>query len=775
MSVYEAVRVCKEKSGKIYNTINVRAILRHICCFGLSVLFSLSGFNESFSPFGVAFTSCVSKTYTATAALGASIGYFIAMESVDALRYTASVLALAVIMTALKTFKTLRGSIYTPVLATFVCIFVTGIAVVFSNGFSSFSFVVCFCESAVGGACAYVFYKSRVYLSVSGCLKSVTSKEITAVVITCAILLLSFKYAVVFGVSLAHIIAVFLVLICGRYGKEAGGAIVGICCGITMCYGTNDLFLLSFYSLGGLLCGAVASYGKLACVSAFFVAGALIAVIGGFQGEWLPLAVELVFSALMFMGVSYKFNYQLESFFFPPVSSSIVDSVKFNVINKLHRASEFSTEICETLESVNDALSKTQKSDVTIVPQKVKNSVCGSCGLYDSCWSESSANISACFDSLLEMKRKGIFLDSKTMPQAFVSACIRSEAVSGAFNSYFSQCKLNEKTENRIREIQSFASEQFINVSSLLSSLCTELDEEVCYDTDIASQSKALAISVGLDPVDCCCVFDLSDKATIEMRLKYPVDKKLVKSMLPKISTLSSRNLEKPVFEEYEDYLKVIFKEKPTYKVISSGVQFCATAEKYSGDTWSVFTDENGWLYAVICDGMGTGSKAAISSGLAVNLLEKLLKAGFGIESAIATVNTSLISKSGEECSVTLDLVAFDLYSGRMESYKCGAQGSVIKRRGKISDFTSDTLPLGILKETDIKENTVDLGVGDIILMCSDGVRDEDFWQIRNALKVFEGGDVNKFTQELSEAVRRSQPQRKDDFTMLVLAISGNR
>jgi stage II sporulation protein E len=172
---------------------------------------------------------------------------------------------------------------------------------------------------------------------------------------------------------------------------------------------------------------------------------------------------------------------------------------------------------------------------------------------------------------------------------------------------------------------------------------------------------------------------------------------------------------------------------------------------------------------------MGTGSKAAISSGLAVNLLEKLLKAGFGIESAIATVNTSLISKSGEECSVTLDLVAFDLYSGRMESYKCGAQGSVIKRRGKISDFTSDTLPLGILKETDIKENTLDLGIGDIILMCSDGVRDEDFWQIRNALKVFEGGNVNKFTQELSEAVRRSQPQRKDDFTMLVLAISGNR
>jgi stage II sporulation protein E len=245
--------------------------------------------------------------------------------------------------------------------------------------------------------------------------------------------------------------------------------------------------------------------------------------------------------------------------------------------------------------------------------------------------------------------------------------------------------------------------------------------------------------------------------------------------MQPKLAYASARNLEKPVFEEYEDYMKVVFTEKPDYKVISAGVQFCATGEKHSGDTWSVFTDDKGWLYSVICDGMGTGTKAAISSGLAVKLLEKLLKAGFSIDSAISTINTSLISKSGEECSVTLDLVAFDLYSGRTESYKCGAQSSIIKKRGKVSDISAQTLPLGILNQVDVENSVVDLGVGDIVLMCSDGVRDEDIWQIRNAVKTFDSGDVNKFVKELSETVRRSQPQRKDDFTMVVLAISGNR
>lgn len=775
MSVYEAVRVCKEKSGNLYQKINITTALRHICCFGLSVLFSLSGFNESFSPFGVAFVGCVSARYTLTSAVGSAIGYFVALDSVSALRYTSSVLALAVIITALKAFKEIRKNVLTPVVVSFVCIFVTGMAVVFSNGFTLFSFLICFCEAAVGGACAFVFSKSRVYLTVTGCLKAITSKEITAVVISGAILLLSFRYAVVFGVSLAHIIAIFLILMCAYYGKEAGGAIVGICCGVTMSYGTNDLFLLSFYSFGGLLCGAVSGFGRIACVTAFSLAGILIGVISGEWGQWVPVAVEVVVASIAFGAVSLRFNYELKDFFYPPVSAPIIESVKANVINRLHKASEFSSEICETLDSVNNALSKSEKSDISLIPKKVKSSVCGSCGLYDSCWNEQRQHTEESFENLLLLKTRGEYLEYKTVPQRFSSSCIRSEAVASAYNKLFSECKLNEKTENRIREIQSLASEQFINVSSLLSSLCRELDEEVYYDMDIASRSRAAAAGLGLHVVDSCCTSDSNDRLVIEMRLKRPSDIKSINNLTPQLEIVCARGLQAPVIDEFEDYIKAVFCEKPKYKAVSSVVQYCAGGEKYSGDTYATFNDDKGWFYAVICDGMGTGAKAAVSSGLAVALLEKLLKAGFGIEAAVNTVNTSLISKSGDECSVTLDLLAFDLYTGRAELYKCGAQSSVVKRKGKISDVSCASLPLGILSEIDIAQSVSSLGMGDVALICSDGVREEDLWQIRNALKVFESGDVATFTRELAETVRRSQPQKNDDFTMLILAVTGNK
>ena len=69
--------------------------------------------------------------------------------------------------------------------------------------------------------------------------------------------------------------------------------------------------------------------------------------------------------------------------------------------------------------------------------------------------------------------------------------------------------------------------------------------------------------------------------------------------------------------------------------------------------------------------------------GLKESGLEKLIKAGFGVTSAINTVNTCLISKSGDECSVTLDLIAIDLFTGHIEFYKCGAQDTIVRKNKK--------------------------------------------------------------------------------------------
>lgn len=774
MSVYEAVRVCKEKGNRLAEKININKMLRHICCMGLGVLFSLSGFNENFSPFGVAFVSAVSGSYTITATIGACLGYFIGLDSVNALRYTASALAAAVIVRSLKAFRSIGKKFYIPLLVSFASVFVTGMAVQLSGGFTLFSLIVCCCEAITAGAVAFVFYRTKNHLSVKGGLSASTSKEITSIIISGSILLLSLKYAVVFNISLANIIAVFLVLLCSYYGKASGGAIVGVCCGVTLGFGTSDIFTMAFYSMGGLLSGAMSSIGRVSSVVSFCLSGIAVGIISGYDGRiYAPVAECLIGSVLFFL-ISYRFSDQLEAFFHPQITSPIIESVKNNVINKLYRASEFSSEICQTLDCVNEALSKSDKADINIIPEKARNIVCSGCGLSDNCWGEGADNTKKCFSDLLELKKQGNYLDYKNTPTDFTSFCIKSGSVCEAYNKIFSECKLNEKNENRIKEIQSLASEQFTNVSGLLLSLCDEIEDTISHDVDIARQCKVCAISSGLNVIDSCCVVDGSERIRIELRVKLPVDIKRLKGLVSQLEGVAGRSLFLAYTDEYTDYVKAVFDEKPKYNIVTGSEQYNANDQKYCGDSFSIFTDDNGIFYAVICDGMGTGVTAAVSSALAVNLTEKLIKGGFGIESVVSTVNTSLISKSGDECSVTFDLVAIDLYSGRAEFYKCGAQSSVVKHHGKVSDIMAEALPMGIISNIKPAKCVVNLSSGDAVVLCSDGLRDEDFWQLRNALKVFDEGSVQAFTTELSESIRHAQPKKNDDFTMLTLVVSKN-
>ena len=63
------------------------------------------------------------------------------------------------------------------------------------------------------------------------------------------------------------------------FAQSVGGTIVGVCTGITMSFGTNNIFLLAFYSLGGLISGVVSTFGKIASFVAFALSGVLVSII----------------------------------------------------------------------------------------------------------------------------------------------------------------------------------------------------------------------------------------------------------------------------------------------------------------------------------------------------------------------------------------------------------------------------------------------------------------------------------------------------------------
>lgn len=742
--------------------------------FMLGFLYSLAGFGKGFSPFGISLSCSAPRYCIVSSTAGAVVGYFLILDSVTALRYTATVLAMAVVMMALKPFKDIVNNVITPVAVTFVCLFVTGIAVIVADGVNAGNILLCFSESIVGGASAYVFMRCRNVVYTRGGLSCMTSKDATCIVICITLLLLALGGINIKGIYPSHIFATVMILLCSFYGRESGGAIVGICTGITLTLGEGNVYLMGMYAFGGLLSGVFSRFGRISSFAAFLFSGVAVTMISFGSADVISVLVETFVAGVIFLVLTIKFGLRLEAVLVPTVTSPIIDSVKSDIVSRLKRASAFSAEICGNVTAVNDVLDRSESTDCKKILRKTKEQVCGSCGLYDVCWNESGQVTERHFETLMHLKKQGVYLEYKTAPQSFSGVCIRTENICSCLNKMYSEYKVRQRTENRIREIHTLAAEQFMNISSLLQSLSEEVERDVRFDMEIASRFRSVAVNCGLDAGECCCAINEMEKMSVELRVKKPYDKQLLNTLLSQLEILTERSFNLPDIEEYEDCSKLVYREKPTYRVISSCAQFNSGDERFSGDSYSVFSDNNGYLYAVICDGMGTGAKAAISSSLAVSLLEKLIKAGFGIGASVNTVNTSLISKSGDECSVTLDLFVVDLYTGHCEFYKCGAADTLVKKKGKITAIGFDSMPLGILSNTDMGSGSGSLDAGDVIVMCSDGVREEDYYELRQGLKVFTEGDVRKFTNEISEIIRKKQPEKRDDMTVMTLVLMRN-
>ncbi len=145
------------------------------------------------------------------------------------------------------------------------------------------------------------------------------------------------------------------------------------------------------------------------------------------------------------------------------------------------------------------------------------------------------------------------------------------------------------------------------------------------------------------------------------------------------------------------------------------------------GDTIRAFETADGRFCALLCDGMGHGREAAITSGTCALFLERTLRAGVEIPTALGILNQYLLARAqAPECetSSTVDLFWLDRYTGRGELVKCGAAPSLLFRGGGATHLFAHTFPIGILSGVDAQVIPLELSEGEALMMMSDGVHD---------------------------------------------------
>lgn len=105
----------------------------------------------------------------------------------------------------------------------------------------------------------------------------------------------------------------------------------------------------------------------------------------------------------------------------------------------------------------------------------------------------------------------------------------------------------------------------------------------------------------------------------------------------------------------------------------------------------------------------------------------------------------------------TVDIVRVNLFDGQTEFIKAGAASSFWASEKSVSRIRSFTLPIGIVSGVAFDSKIVEASAGDILLLCSDGIGEDESRIAKVLLQ-----DRNKPLQELTDDICRQAENAKE-------------
>lgn len=219
------------------------------------------------------------------------------------------------------------------------------------------------------------------------------------------------------------------------------------------------------------------------------------------------------------------------------------------------------------------------------------------------------------------------------------------------------------------------------------------------------------------------------------------------------------------------------FQEEPSFHILTGFAKATKETEKISGDNYTFCETEQGRMAAILSDGMGSGERASEESGKVIEMMERLMEAGFRKEAAVQIINGALAAGEQEQNMSTLDICDLNLYTGACEFIKIGAACTFIKRDHLVDRLSARNLPLGVFQQIEPETIHRQLQDGDYIIMLSDGVLDaleqgigeEILPELIGKISHTNPGEIAR--QILNYCLHQSKGKIRDDMTVLVIGI----
>lgn len=763
----EAIRSLRDESLPLSIKRN---IFIHICCCLVGFLMARTVVYDDYLPFGVGFAAAPRREYTVSALIGVIIGSIFTANGVPSMRYVGGAIMAVIAKWVLSgLIHTEKIGVISAAAAAFGSLTGGLIALTAASSVGD-DLVRMLCETLLGSAVAYFIAISIPLLNSGKTLSRLSTEQLCACAVSISAALMSLTAFDIFSFSPARMAALFIIFVAARFGRESYGVICGVVFGFAMSISYTSYYLIGAYALAGLFGGIFSRTGTIGCLLAALAAQGAAMTAFYKDANILIILLEGVVAAAVLLCLPKAAVSMFVNLFSPSPALARVDGLRRSMVMRLQFASDALTDVSETVEEVAAKLNKKDAPNINEVFLQTELSACSKCGLRMHCYGSSKAGTYESFLRMTRLMNKKGRLQPDDYPEKWFNRCLNPDVVASCLYDHYMHYESRRNANNRITQIRSVVSDQMNGLSDMLYDLSRELCEAEVFDTETASRVDSVMRSMGIEATDVCCKIDRNRRMSVEISAAPVKDRTVSKlEIVKKLNRVCDRKFDIPTIVNSRTKLLITLTEKANYRLEVGVAQLPCGNNRICGDAYNYFNDGKGGVVMVLSDGMGSGGRAAVDSSMVSGLLKRLIRAGFGFECSLKLINSAMMFKSSDESAATVDITAFDLFSGNTVFYKAGTPQTVIVKGKKIGRASCESYPAGILRDVKFDKSQTVCEKGDIIVMVSDGVTDADGEWLDSLLQNIKGLPAQQIAENIAQsASRRRSDGHEDDITVMV-------
>lgn len=647
-------------------------------------------------------------------------------------------------------------------------------------------------EATLAIILTYIFLQSMPLLTSVRRGQALKTEEIISLIIMLASVLTGTIGWQLYGLSIEHIMARYLVLIFGLVAGATIGSTVGVVTGLIFSLANiSSFFQMSLLAFAGLLGGLLKEMRKLGVSVGLIVATLLIGMYGEGSGTLGETMLDSSVAIILLLITPTTLIKNLAKHI-PGTTEYINEQQQY--VRKVRditaqRVAKFST----VFQALSNSFSQFDnfkdmedpEREIDLFLSNVTEKTCQTCHKKEYCWSKNFTKTYGLMAEIMyELER-----DSNRLPNFLAMEwrkyCIRSDKIINATKEQLTFFKANKELKKQVQESRRLVAEQLQGVSEVMGDFALEIqrEREVHHfqEEQIYNMFQEFGIKVEQIEIYSLERGNIDIDITVPFCHAYGECDKLIAPMLSNILEEAIIPHGTDCSEQSSGYCFVTFKSAKKF-TIDTGVAHAAKGGGLlSGDSYSTVELSSGKYALAISDGMGNGERAYKESYETLQLLQKILQSGIEEKIAIKSINSILSLRTTDEIFSTLDLALIDLQDASAKFLKISSIPSFIKRGDKVLKVEASNLPIGILHDFDVDVVNSQFKSGDILIMMSDGVfegpnliENNDMWMKRKINELETNNPQEIADLIIEEVIRARNGEIHDDMTVVVAKVKHN-